>query len=602
MVDLISPILWRFDGDKQAGKQYMHRGAELMRDLEGRMAESRFAQFYQQDTLHVRPAPGVLIVAKKCFGSRIVTITVEKLGDRRKKKIPVKLVKIFVHVDMINSTPGVFPPSEHWEQYYYEDSHGDVFRWDDPWNLERNHVTSAVACGIISVYDGRLFWSDVKVPVRVPSMEGEDTSTEYLACNGTNGSPWEGIYLGIGTNTPETLFQWYNDLFPLAPYRDETMPTITDDDTWIKQETRAFEAIPGIEPLYSPDDNYDYWDSPHPDKMFSMKASTYDADWDYTIIQRKTTVLFYDYYHYWDDYNLNRFGIDEEGEEDWHNLRFITGYFLTKDGTPSADPVDVGVPWYRYHPLLGVVWSHNQWFSYPAEIVGETPAMECQQFNGIEWIDWPEEIWHMEGWFMRPLRMDQGVIDEDTTYPVVPRNMYPWRFYTDELGWDDHDFFQYSGTDATQNYKAPDGFCWYSGISGGLLFHDIKETYPDCTPVFQIDEISFRDSTLRTLISIGAAAGKNIFPWKDRTMSPIVSAIRGLAVEAITFLGGSVYSNRDIPDELDIKDYLRADFLGHSGVTISYDWRSASGLLYCSPCYGIRIYGVPVTSTLEIEI
>lgn len=67
------PIIWRFRGDRAAGKRYMRRGAALMGMLENLMS----FRGLEQGVLRRYLTPDVHIKCACCFGLRTVTITVQ---------------------------------------------------------------------------------------------------------------------------------------------------------------------------------------------------------------------------------------------------------------------------------------------------------------------------------------------------------------------------------------------------------------------------------------------------------------------------------------------------------------------------------------------
>lgn len=142
-----------------------------------------------------------------------------------------------------------------------------------------------------------------------------------------------------------------------------------------------------------------------------------------------------------------------------------------------------------------------------------------------------------------------------------------------------------------QNYTLSDGLSWYFSAAGGNIGHvNYVRVYTHSTGSTYTTDTNI---TARGLYHINALVGFGKSKWNLAPFSPLNGAIRQLAVQAIQYLGGTVYDNATIP--LDVPEADRDIMENYLDYPIVDDFKTFSGLLYCSPLYNLRVYCMPTS-------
>ena len=572
------PIQYIYHGDRSICKRL-----ELAhsRRIAGILETIMVTGNQQQNLLRFVPYDGALMVAREFFGTRIVDIYAESGGGVEPSEITYDLVKIFVHVDMLNH--------EDW-------SSGTVNKvaWYD--SLVREDVVSAVACGIVALSTGQVMWKAVKEPY----------SATY-DCNllaEHSGTDWEGVYSLLDTaGNANTVLNYYNTLFSDSFLYEATLPTISSK--WIKTKSAAGAIVSGTEnyavtavltagytEAYTQEDGtlldwtkYVYsnnaisvWLTPPNMIVYSLmdRYDVYPFYWA-TYTTSATKMPFIRYRELLDDgvtYDARKYtqGVQLLIRHDWHGGG---SYASTR-----VEVIDYDHRYYRMRlcPIVGYTWClpDEQQVSY---VWGEA-------FDGYSQL----YATSREGYIVRGLHRTMP------TYSTVI-NRYPYRG-SQMTPQNNHLQFE-NGNVYEQNYELPDGFSWYIATAGGNISHqNYVWDYTYFNPNVDLSGDYTLTETVRGLYSICALAGYNLPKWGERHADPINKAIKEIASAAITYLGGTVYDNATIPLDIPVTDTtIIEDVLGFPTI----DYKQSPGLLYCSPLFNIRVNCVPVKQKLIIS-
>lgn len=574
-------------GDKVRGVRFIGRGHSEMFLLENAMSFQKL----DQSVRVTRPEDGVIIKCTKVFGQKNIHIYVQPRGGPVPPlEIPINLVKIFVHIDMINH--------EDWSSGTV-----DGVAWYD--RVVREDVVSAVACGVVNLANGKVLWSAVKEPY------SETYDCNLLAEH--SGTNWEGVYSILDTaENANLVLNYYNTLFADSAMYESEIPVI--ENKWIKTKTPTGATVAGTE---------NYAVTSVLTSGYSSVYTSYDGeliDWNKTVYSNNSSSVWltppnfieytlFDRYYLWATFlrtsiagsykmpviryqELLDDGVTYDERKyaqwfqtlirhDWHGGGSGSHYGAS-EAVDNDEIIDGEHRAYRMRhcPIVGYTWCLPD-----EQQVAKIFSTKLSTFD-----DYPELYATLfEDYLVRGLHRTMP------TYSTVI-NRYAYRG-SQMTPANNHIMFE-NGNCYEQNYELSNGFSWYIATAGGNITH---RNYSFDYTYFNRDIDLSGDYTLtetvRGLYNVCALAGKNLPKWGERHMNPINGAIKQIAGEAITYLGGVIYDNADIPLDIPAVD---AEIINGPLEFATIDFKTVPGLLYCSPLFNIRINCIPVKKKLMV--
>lgn len=625
---MIQPDAIKIVGDQDYGRRFLGRAHSEMILLTEYMAHQ---ELNGPVSRHAWPEDGVQITCTKVGGQGYITIYTSKGGGPQKKRqLEKELVKVFVHVDMINT--------ETWTVMYERDNEDELtLLWKHfGTELTRSMISSAVACGVINIIDGAIFWSGVASPY------DEELEHDLLAQDG-GAEGWEGMD-NAPTGSTE-LLQAYLNMFPEAPtVFDTEIPDITESQyVTVQYSTEYFfgDSLGGSTGYSGgivienssvgsgENSSSRYVLAPSPGSIWEQPyfAGGYDIT-NRAVYGRWTEGDYKENCHgYFIDDLAVGFSAGSEAEvvysigraSKWA-FQLFRGegfYYTTMERGEEFDAFfDYKTTGYTIDdPAAGILWDYFISHEGEDDHYQTVNPNDCPFPSGL-----PEDpIWYVSTpvgewpsyWIVRNmLRHHDGT--RGISYPYTSRGDLPFEEDLNTLGYVTASrdikrgfLFEHGQYPAT-NYKTEDGFSWYLATGGGIISRYQREyNYLECNDTGWYGTTGFSKVTeihqFKTLYNIAAVAGWDINPTTTNSMPNLNGAIRQLAEMAVTFLEGIIYDKQDLSFEKEdvLRSWLASDPL--RGPVVD-GFKLFPGLLYCSPLFNIRIYCIPVSGKTVEEM
>lgn len=552
-----------FKGDIPAGQDWVGYAKSQLDILLRQMSLAR-PKPLNEGARVVSPLPGVTVTCISSFGSTQVVIDVAE-GRRKprivreQKKQKYEYLKLFAHVDMFTFNT--------WYSKWWSDTHFQQYIEGDI--LAREQIVSGIGCAIVSL-----------------NGTGPSTSSfvlsELLAYSGT-GLAWasvvgdNGLYADTEVNN---IIEYYNSLF--ASFTgSQIVPDIEAADNWFdvqdKSHSWSFTGILYALNEYNPLLGYNEYEAVYDDNAIETGwCNRKWLSWRHKYILPPWKIVTTDW-----AYDLSRCLLTENVYDfrcvKWH--RNFNEYMVDED---SDQPNDRDC-YFIVSPVSGCLWySLTRWME-TYTVGDETVCPDLSSGNDItgteyildEMLEWCDDL-------------------TNASYPYTYRRMLPFKGYLnlhDNLYNASPKYRTIINDEKLNNYYLPDGFCYSFMRYGGVLQIYAHSSEYVCTSGGRYENTD--NITLRTLMKFNLAAGYfGNSPWEDRTYHNLHNAVSDLVGQTIVKLGGVVYDNSTIPFAVnDNEKNFAVERHGFSDI----DFKTLPGLLYASPCFNIKIYGIPIT-------
>lgn len=539
-----------FKGDVPAGQDWVGYAKSQLDILLRQMSLAR-PKPLNEGARVVSPLPGVTVTCISSFGSTQVIIDVAE-GRRKprivreQKKRKYEYLKLFAHVDML--TVNTWYSKMYSDTHFYQYMEGDI--------LAREQVVSGIGCSIVSLTGA------------APSTSAFVTS-ELLAYS-KYGTSWPSVVGGNGLFTDteiNSIIEYYNSLFP--PTLDAfIIPDVESADNWYDVQNKTVtdtgcvntETIGGG--MLISETTCDIpagWCT----ATYARWSHSYPGDWFDVKTQLKKDICKY---------------VLKENVFDYRCVKYCSLDTTNSD----VDPIIKRIIYLLDTPTSGILWytptyvfSDREYEDLGSCADLSPKFIRTDDFYDIEeMLEWCDDL-------------------ENASYPYTYRRMLPYkgRLNLHDNSYNEQPFYlTLFSENKLENYKLPDGFSFAVTRYGGILTNNNR--VQDRSGCLSITPETYNIS-FNTLIKFNLSAGYlDLNPWTHDTYSELHNAASNLVGQVITKLGGTVFDNQTIPVAMNAGEL--DDAVNYHGFPL-IDFKSLPGLLYASPCFNIKIYGIPIT-------